>query len=80
MYLIYVPSCLWSRVRKQLQRMRDVGNECDQNVVGRSELFTKSFLDENKYDDNAVHLDMNTDTRTRGHTKKLVILGIFILQ
>jgi len=26
----------------------------------------------NKYDDNGVHLDMNTDTRTRGHTKKLV--------
>jgi len=26
----------------------------------------------NKYDDNTVHLDMNIDTRTRGHTKKLV--------
>ena len=27
----------------------------------------------NKYDDNTVHLDMNIDTRTRGHTKKLVV-------
>ena len=26
----------------------------------------------NKYDDNTVHLDINIDTRTRGHTKKLV--------
>jgi len=26
----------------------------------------------NKYDDDTVHLDMNIDTRTRGHTKKLV--------
>jgi len=27
----------------------------------------------NKYDDNTVHLDRNLDTRTRGHTKKLVV-------
>ena len=27
----------------------------------------------NKCDDNAVHLDINTDTRTRGHTEKLVV-------
>jgi len=27
----------------------------------------------NKYDDNTVHLDINLDTRTRGHTKKLVV-------
>ena len=27
----------------------------------------------NKYDDNTVHLDINTDTRTRGHIKKLVV-------
>jgi len=27
----------------------------------------------NKYDDNTVHLDINIDTRTRGHIKKLVI-------
>ena len=27
----------------------------------------------NKYDDNTVHLDMNTDKRTRAHTKKLVV-------
>ena len=27
----------------------------------------------NKYDDNTVHLDINVDTRTRGHTKKLVV-------
>ena len=27
----------------------------------------------NKYDDNTVHLDINIDTRTRGHTKKLVV-------
>ena len=27
----------------------------------------------NKYDDNTVHLDMNIDTRTRGHTKKHVV-------
>ena len=26
----------------------------------------------NKYDDNKVHLDMNIDTRTREHAKKLV--------
>jgi len=26
----------------------------------------------NKYDGNTVHLDVNIDTRTRGHTKKLV--------
>ena len=26
-----------------------------------------------KYDDNTVHLDMNIDTRTKGHTKKLVV-------
>jgi len=26
----------------------------------------------NKYDGNIVHLDINFDTRTRGHTKKLV--------
>ena len=26
-----------------------------------------------KYDDNTVHLDANIDTRTRGHTKKLVV-------
>jgi len=27
----------------------------------------------NKYDDNTVHLDINIDKRTRGHTKKLVV-------
>ena len=27
----------------------------------------------NRYDDNTVHLDVNIDTRTRGHTKKLVV-------
>jgi len=27
----------------------------------------------NKYDDNTVHLDMNLDTRTRRHIKKLVV-------
>ena len=27
----------------------------------------------NKYDDNTVHLDINIDTRTRGHTKILVV-------
>ena len=27
----------------------------------------------NKYDDNTVHLDVNIDTRTRGHTKTLVV-------
>jgi len=27
----------------------------------------------NKYDDNTVHLDVNVDIRTRGHTKKLVV-------
>ena len=27
----------------------------------------------NKYDDNTVHLDINIDTRTRGHIKKLVV-------
>jgi len=27
----------------------------------------------NKYDDNTVHLDINLDTRTRGHIKKLVV-------
>ena len=27
----------------------------------------------NKYDDNTVHVDMNMDTRTRGHIKKLVV-------
>jgi len=26
----------------------------------------------NTYDDNTIHLDMHIDTRTRGHTKKLV--------
>ena len=26
-----------------------------------------------KYDDDIVHLDINIDTRTRGHTKKLVV-------
>jgi len=27
----------------------------------------------NKYDNNTVQLDMNIDTRTKGHTKKLVV-------
>jgi len=27
----------------------------------------------NKYDDDTVRLDVNTDTRTRAHTKKLVV-------
>jgi len=27
----------------------------------------------NMYDDNSVQLDINSDTRTRGHTKKLVV-------
>jgi len=27
----------------------------------------------NKYDDNTVHLDINIDTRTRGHIKKPVV-------
>ena len=27
----------------------------------------------NKYDDNTIPLDINIDTRTRGHTKKLVV-------
>jgi len=27
----------------------------------------------NKYDDNTVHIDINLDTRTRGHTKKLLV-------
>ena len=27
----------------------------------------------NMYDDNTVQLDINSDTRTRGHTKKLVV-------
>ena len=27
----------------------------------------------NMYDDNTVQLDLNSDTRTRGHTKKLVV-------
>jgi len=32
----------------------------------------------NKYDDNTVHLDINVDTRTKGHrpTKKLVVKRI----
>jgi len=37
----------------------------------------------NNNDDNKVHLDMNTDTRTRRHSKKLVVkrcLELFILQ
>jgi len=27
----------------------------------------------NKYDDNTVHLDINLNTRTGGHIKKLVV-------
>jgi len=27
----------------------------------------------NKYEGNTVHLDINLDTRTRGHSKKLVV-------
>jgi len=30
----------------------------------------------NKYDDNTVHLDMNIDRRTRGHTKQINLASI----
>jgi len=30
-------------------------------------------LQTNMYDDNTVQLDTNSDTRTRGHTKKLIV-------
>ena len=30
----------------------------------------------NKYDDNTVHLDVNIDTRTKGHTKETHIRNI----
>ena len=39
----------------------------------RGDMIEVYKLPTNKYDDNTVHLDINTDTRTRVHTKKLVV-------
>ena len=36
-------------------------------------LYADSLCLTNMYDDNNVQLDINSDTRTRGHTKKLVV-------
>ena len=38
----------------------------------RGDMIKEYKLLTNKYDDNTVYLDINLDTRTRGHTKKLV--------
>ena len=48
-------------------------NNCATNICKIYILCNRTLFAFHKYDDNTVHLNINLDTRTRGHIKKLVV-------